>query len=553
MPALMAVISGDADPLRREMKAVERMAADSGVRIGQNIGGERGSMFAMRPMMHLKEAIKNLFKGDMGGAATSIAILAHHFGLLTKLTTSSASAAVKLAEADRAEAVAASTAAIASTKKYQAALAALYSENGETAANLEEATAAETKATADILAAKASSVKADASELAAAAASAEATTSLSVAGVIVGAVAIIIGAYFLWKKRVDDLTKAMSGVKLPETVKSDIGRLSAYETGWRKIADAVKDATDEINSANTAMEISRGILTENQRAEKEELNLKKEMELERAGGSQQKRLEVLEKYAKLEHDQEKKQLDENLRAQMEHTRNLEQEEIKKHEQANAIHVETEEDAKAHLQNLINYNDAFNKKDEKTGKSEAEMAQEREERYVEIKKQANAPAGSISAPRIISEQEEAQHTTDQQTLEQARKAARDLTLYQQGEKDRDSQRQDQTRLNNEAAKAASDKIKAQKELQRISTLGQTTLNNNDKIRQMDIDKEMAKKPALIQAHNTDLQRLGAFGQSAVLVDLNRTMVRHLSSIDSKTGAKGAGNGIGSGGSFGGVVY
>lgn len=197
----MTIINANADPMRRELIAVQRMAAQAGVGIRSGLeGGGHIRSGALREALVLTREIS---RGNWTRVPGSLTILLDRLGLLKLVIKENVAATVLQAAADEKASQAAARSALASVRKASASLADLYAINGETEANLAAAVSAEEKAAADILAAKAAQAKAVASAEAAEALTAEGAASSFALGPIGWAAAAIIalaGAiYFLAK------------------------------------------------------------------------------------------------------------------------------------------------------------------------------------------------------------------------------------------------------------------------------------------------------------------------------------------------------------------
>jgi len=68
------------------------------------------------------------------------------------------------------------------------------------------------------------------------------------------AVAGIAGAFALWKNRVENLTKALAGIELPDSKATDPGHINALAAAWEKYADSVTKAEESFNSVAAASE-----------------------------------------------------------------------------------------------------------------------------------------------------------------------------------------------------------------------------------------------------------------------------------------------------------
>lgn len=82
MPGLLAIIGADANPLKRELQAVDKMAAKTGANIQHGIGG--GKSTVMRETLVL---LREISRGNWSRVPGSLSILLSQLGLLEGVTT----------------------------------------------------------------------------------------------------------------------------------------------------------------------------------------------------------------------------------------------------------------------------------------------------------------------------------------------------------------------------------------------------------------------------------------------------------------------------------
>lgn len=213
MPGLMAIISANADPMRRELAAVQAMASRAGVNIQRNLGGggmHSGSSGIIRESLVL---MREISAGNFTKVPGSFSILLQRMGILNLILRDGAQVSRVLADAWQAQSEAASLAAIAAVRKAAASQAAFYADAENTEATLAQAVADEEGAAAAIANAQATQSKAVASAEAAAATATGATTAIGPLGILGGIlIGLGIGAYAAYKFTTA-LVDKLSGLK----------------------------------------------------------------------------------------------------------------------------------------------------------------------------------------------------------------------------------------------------------------------------------------------------------------------------------------------------
>lgn len=246
MPGLMAIIGADAEPMRRELAAVQRMAnqAGAGIRSGLAGGGGHGGQSGI-----IRESIvmlREISAGNWTRVPGSFSILLQRLGVLNLILKNSSSASQVLADAWAQQSAAASLAAVAATRKAAASQAAFYADVEQTEATLAQAVADEEGAAAAILNAKATQTKAVASAEAAEAASVGATIGIGPLGIVAGVfVAIAAGAYIAYKQ-IQAVKNVMGGLGHAEF---DPSYIAKNKQGSNYAAESQKETNREISRA----------------------------------------------------------------------------------------------------------------------------------------------------------------------------------------------------------------------------------------------------------------------------------------------------------------
>jgi hypothetical protein len=326
-------------------------------------------------------------------------------------------------------------------------------------------------------------------------------------------IAGIAGAFMIWKFRVDALAKSLTGLQVPELSPPDISKLSAAEQGWKKISDAIKDATKNYNSVSESADRHLKTLKDQHASEKQLLEVLKQKALEGA------RTEWQKDSIKSDFQNRRKAMDDRqigeLLAEMNNRKgNLEASARTKKEQADAIKVATPEKDSQMRQDL---------------KAQAESAKEQLKEFKErldfVQKARGAAGGNelertgsalIREPQWLARYG-SMNGGDAEKLERAKVEAAQAVIkkYEDFEKktpERDISRANRDKLYEQAAKEAAEAATIglaagdqKKEMQ--------TAAERERIQEKlkDIDAE----PKGHQTETTALQKIGAY--AAVNVD------------------------------------
>lgn len=209
MPALTAVISANGDPMRKELRAIEAMARQTGAALNRGLNGHiiHGTSGVVRETMTV---FRELGRGNFTRVPGSLSILAQYLGV-TKLLFKDNATAAQVAAKFYGELADASL-DVARKSAVKAAASAMAIEDGhlESEAMLEVAVADEVKARADLAAARAAQVKAASSAEAASAAGAEGAAGLTMLAKVGIATAVIVGGIALIAKFGKALTASLT-------------------------------------------------------------------------------------------------------------------------------------------------------------------------------------------------------------------------------------------------------------------------------------------------------------------------------------------------------
>ena len=261
MPSLMAIISADSNPMKRELASVQRMAAQTGVGIQAGLSGAGGGPRAgaiREPLVLMRE----MSRGNWTRVPGSFTLLLDKMGILSKLSGSAANAAKILADAWELQAQKAGIAAVAATRKAAASIAAFEADEENTAATLEQAVADETAAGAAIQNQKATALKAQTAREAAVAeelnAGATAAT-VGPIGIVIGVVAGLAAGMFAAYKIAGWLKDRLTGFSLdnkfqPEIIARRLQGSNANLEAERKITEQVQKTVEAYHSAAAASE-----------------------------------------------------------------------------------------------------------------------------------------------------------------------------------------------------------------------------------------------------------------------------------------------------------
>ena len=313
MPALNALITGNADPLRKELMSVQRLAMATGKSLHANISGVGGAHTGTSSIMRETLTVfRELGRGNFTRVPGSLSILAQYLGIVKLLTKDTAIAEeIAAAAADKA-ADANLRAAYASAKKSQASMDAFYAAKGEATAEFELAAADEQLAMADLTVAKASAAKAASMKEAATVARAMAGPSklaFSGAAVALGVIAALGAGLYAAKKISTALVEELSPV-LSTLSGSDIERIPLREQKAGRRAEFERQVTYELqkqkelylSSAKAAERLQELTSMRFEHAKKAN-DLDKDFEMARARTDYQ-RYQISEKYAQRDIDLE---------------------------------------------------------------------------------------------------------------------------------------------------------------------------------------------------------------------------------------------------------
>ena len=354
---------------------------------------------------------------------------------------------------------------------------------------------------------------------------------------IIGSVAAIVGSFMFWRHRVNDLAEALQGLKAPDMTPLDISKLSEYESGWNRIRDAIRSASDEINNANTRFEFLKKNLDQSQSTEKKLLEIEKEKALIKARHNPASESEIREAYAKKEHDLEKKQQDEQLAIQAKHIADLQKEQDEKIAQAKEIKVSTEDREKDTQDILDNWAKVGTekKKNEKgeEQKSELEKDQETVEKLKRAKEINTGDNGEFTSAGL-SEEYQARLDAAQDRIDRHNLAVKNKAEYDKTKVERDELRKRQKELFDEAAKAGEDKVKAAAKYNEAVAMNPKILADNDELRKKQEELKNAEQNASKSGQQKGYalnaeQRIGAYAATPpdmkMLIDLNRQIAEN----------------------------
>lgn len=245
MPSLIAIIGANSEPMQRELRAVQRMANETGLRIQSGLeGGGHVRSGAMRETLVL---MREISRGNWTRVPGSFTLLLQQMGILSKLTGDTASTARILADAWAQQAQKAGLAAIAATRKAAASMVAFEADAANTEATLAQAIADEEGAAAAILNAKATQQKAVAAQEAAASGAASGA-SLGTIAVGIAAVLAVTAVLYETFRGMKDVLKGLE-FKLPML---DSEYVPKALRSFNQMAEAQKKVTDEVRKTAEA-------------------------------------------------------------------------------------------------------------------------------------------------------------------------------------------------------------------------------------------------------------------------------------------------------------
>lgn len=345
MPSLNVIINGNSDPFKKELLAVERLARSTGSNISRGLSGEGGHGAKAGVVTEVLVLMRELSRGNLTRVPGSITILAQRMGLLKYIMKDTTAAANVLADAWEMQAEKAGLAAMASTRKASASMAALYADGGETEATLNAAMADEEKAAADIAVAQTTRAKATASAEAAAAANLEAagaTASIGPMGIVIGVIAAIAVGAYVASKLVRKLTDDLSGVKAPEDFKPEYilkrnQKGNAAAEGQREINLEISKSVSLYYSAAEAAKRSESVTKTHFDHLRKMNEYQEQAEMNRAT-SEGARAAIRKKYSDKDLEVSRQERDAQIRDKRSEQSNLEHESAEKKRKADAIAV-----------------------------------------------------------------------------------------------------------------------------------------------------------------------------------------------------------------------
>ena len=340
---------------------------------------------------------------------------------------------------------------------------------------------------------------------------------------LTGAVAVlavggIVASFFIWEHRVNSLVKALASLAAPTIAPPDLTRLSNVEKGWIKIRDAIKEATDQANSANEAFERAGALLNQAQGTEKRLQEIRQQKENDESGNDPAKKAALRAKHNKEDHDLEFKQQQEQLAMLREKAEALRKERDEKKAAADAMKVESEEDEKAHRDILegeakagsVAGEDYTKERKDKKGNvtiSEMEQDQATVEKLSKIKdfggKWMNELMGGITT------EEKARLAGAQGRLSGHSTAVNNLAAYDKAKKDRDEARKEQQKLYDDAAKAGAGSKKAASDYAAAAKLDKRILADDDAIRGASAEEKGMREGLHVKSSLNSQQRIGAY--------------------------------------------
>lgn len=287
MPALMAVISADANPMRRELAAVKQMSRQAGRDMEAGLAGSGGiaRAGALREVLVL---MREISRGNWTRVPGSLTILLDRLGLLKLVFRDTAGQARVLASAMQQKAEQSALAAIAAKEEAAQDLATASAMTKVTEAELAVVTASRQKAAAALAAADADRAAAVAAAESAAAMEAEgaaATLSLGPIGWIVAAiVALSIGTYALVRHF---RTLAKETQNLRDLMNATRGTFTTQADAIKHAADEARAFVDWLNELGEAQEGVAQKTEDALRIMREQARMEHELAQQRGAGKTQ--------------------------------------------------------------------------------------------------------------------------------------------------------------------------------------------------------------------------------------------------------------------------
>lgn len=509
MPALLAVIGANADPMKRELAAVQRMAQQAGVSLKTNLnGGHAGQSGIIRETLVL---MREISRGNFTRVPGSLSILLQKMGVLNLILRDSSRASRMVAEAWEAQSRAASIAAIAATRKASASLAAFEADAANTEATLAQAVADEEGAAAAIMNAKATQMKAVAAQEAAAA---EAESAVVALGPLAAGAAVVIGllaGVYLAYKQVQSVKNMFTGLPVKDFHPDYIGKKN-------QSSNRAAEEQKEINN-----EVKKTIELYNSAAKS----------AERVSEATKNHFEHLRKMNSYERDPAKKAAQElaidqqervaNLRNKYDEKASLEIEAQAKQRQAQAIQVSSKE----HDENLL-----------KQKKQAADEAQ----KFLDT----NDPQTAMNAIAAANPFSGAGGARGMLAANAAKeKEARDRIAEYKSTVDQvdanEELRKKRAELIKQSGSSASAAAKIVQEIPGMTT----RMNQANSDESEEAAAERKRNSKMMHGHVNSLQQIGAFAAPAVQVEIAKHSLHELKSINSKLDKIGGGSSSGLG--------
>ena len=357
----------------------------------------------------------------------------------------------------------------------------------------------------------------------------------SMALTAIGALAGVITAIVIYKRRVDGLIESIKNLQFefPQISTKDISKLSQVEQSWKKIADAIREATDAQNSENKAFEKRGKSLENQQKYAREELQIRKEMEMDEASNDPAKKADIRKKYDKEEHDLLIKQQSEKAAADEEHIKRLEDEAKANQDLSNKIKIATAEEDKANLESMKKMAE---KGTEKTiGKegeekiSVIENAQKTIDELTEKAKPTISREGFGGMTEGLDPEDKLRLATAQETIENHNRAQKQFNEMNAAQKERDELRQRKHELDTIAAKATAESMAAKKNRADQNDLDKQIIANDLKIRNLRENREEKKDLGGKIIENMSLnaqQKIGAYAAAPPDMKIQTDLLRQV---------------------------
>lgn len=526
MPSMMAFIGANADPFRRELQAMQGMAARAGKNVQQSLGGNGAGHGATSGIIgESLVLLRELGRGNYARIPGSITILLQRMGLLNLVFRDTAVATQVLADGYSKLAAEQSLAAITATQKAAASQAAFYADVAETEATLNAAVADEAKAATARSVAAATMAKAEASQAAAAAAATEGTATIGALG-MVGAVLVGLGiGLYAAIKLAGALKDRLASITMPdfhpEYIAKQLQAANSAAQGWKEIRREVDKAVDSYNSAAKAAERVSKATKDHFDHQRRMLELQKQLALAQNSKFPERRIAIEREFAarelRLGQQERQFELGNKITEQM----NLANEAREKKRRAEAIAVPSE----AHDAQVI-----------AAAKAKADAA----EKYLA---ESNASPDMFTKRNALRAYNKMALTgvTDRDLLNAEktnRKQAEDDIAGYKAAVNRKFDNDELRRKKGDLQKAAEDSFaKAATTGLEIADLKKTNARKNAEEAaeaRAKLAVEEVKERRLLRGNISSLQAVGAFVSPASILDVNKSMDRRLASIDRKMG-------------------